>query len=33
MNEESTLNNAARYISSVKRQELKYMLEAKVKEQ
>ena len=32
MNEESTLNNAARYISSVKRQELKYMLEAKVKE-
>lgn len=32
MNEESTLNNAAKYISSVKRQELKYMLEAKVKE-
>lgn len=31
MNEESTLNNAARYISSVKRQELKYTLEAKVK--
>lgn len=33
MNEDSTLNNAARYISSIKRQELKYMLEAKVKEQ
>lgn len=32
MNEESTLNNAARYISSVKRQELKYSLEAKLKE-
>ena len=32
MNEESTINNAARYISSVKRQELKYMLEAKLKE-
>lgn len=31
MNEESTLNNAARYISSVKRQELKYSLEAKLK--
>ena len=33
MNEDSTLNNAARYISSIKRQELKYMLEAKLKEQ
>lgn len=32
MNEESTLNNAAKYISSVKRQELKYSLEAQVKE-
>ena len=32
MNEESTLNNAARYISSIKRQELKYTLEAKVKQ-
>lgn len=32
MGEESTLNNAAKYISSVKHQELKYMLEAKVKE-
>lgn len=32
MNEESTLNNAAKYISSVKRQDLKYMLEAKLKE-
>lgn len=32
MNEESTLNNAARYISSVKRQTLKYSLEAKLKE-
>ena len=32
MNEESTLNNAAKYISSVKRQELKYSLEAKLKE-
>lgn len=32
MNEESTLNNAARYISSVKHQELKYMLEAKLKQ-
>lgn len=30
---ESTLDNAARYISSVKRQELKYTLEAKVKQQ
>ena len=32
MNEESTLNNAARYLLSVKRQELKYSLEAKVKD-
>lgn len=32
MNEESTLNNAARYISSVTRQELKYTLEAKLKQ-
>lgn len=31
MNEESTLNNAAKYISSIKRQELKYTLEAKLK--
>ena len=31
MNEVSTLNNAAKYISSVKRQELKYSLEAKLK--
>lgn len=31
MNEESTLNNAARYLSSIKRQELKYSLEAKLK--
>lgn len=29
--EESTLNNAAKYISSVKRQQLKYSLEAKLK--
>ena len=33
MNEESTLNNAARYISSIKRQELKYSLEAKLKQE
>lgn len=32
MNEDSTLNNAARYISSIKRQELKFSLEAKLKE-
>lgn len=32
MNEESTLNNAAKYISSIKHQELKYMLEAQLKE-
>lgn len=31
MNEQSTLNNAARYLSSIKRQELKYSLEAKLK--
>lgn len=32
INEESTLNNAARFISSIKRQDLKYSLEAKLKE-
>lgn len=32
MNEVSTLNNAAKYIASVKRQELKFSLEAKLKE-
>lgn len=32
MNEESTLNNAARYISSIKHQELKYRLEALLKD-
>lgn len=32
IDEDSTLNNAARYISSVKRQELKYSLEAKLKQ-
>lgn len=32
MNEESTLNNAARYISSIKHQELKYTLEAQLKD-
>lgn len=32
MNEESTLNNAAKYISSIKRQELKYTLEAKLRQ-
>lgn len=31
-NEDSTLNNAAKYISNVKRQELKYSLEAKLKD-
>ena len=31
-NEESTLNNAAKFISSIKRQELKFSLEAKLKE-
>lgn len=30
MNEESTLNNAAKYLSSIKRQELKYFLEGKL---
>lgn len=33
MNEESTLNNAAKYISSIKHQELKYMIEAQLKEE
>lgn len=33
MNEESTLNNAAKYISSIKHQELKYMLEGQLKEE
>lgn len=32
LGEESTLNNAARYITSIKRQELKYSLEAKLKD-
>lgn len=32
MGEESTLNNAAKYISSVKRQDLKFTLEAKLKQ-
>ena len=32
MNEESTLNNAARYLSSIKRQDLKYSLEAQLKD-
>lgn len=32
LGEDSTLNNAAKYISSIKRQELKYLLEAKIKE-
>jgi len=32
LNEESTLNNAAKYISSIKRQELKYSLEAALKQ-
>ena len=32
MGEESTLNNAAKYLSSPKHSELKYILEAKVKE-
>lgn len=32
MNEESTLNNAAKYITSIKHKELKYTLEAKLKE-
>lgn len=33
MNEESTLNNAAKYIASIKHQELKYHLEAQLKEE
>ena len=33
MGEESTLNNAAKYISSIKHQELKYMIEAQLKEE
>lgn len=32
INEESTLNNAARYISNIKHQELKYTLEAQLKD-
>lgn len=32
MGEDSTLNNAAKYVSNIKRQELKYSLEAKLKE-
>lgn len=33
MGEESTLNNAAKYISSIKHQEIKYMVEAQLKEE
>lgn len=33
MGEESTLNNAAKYVSSIKHQELKYLLEAQLKEE
>ena len=33
LGEESTLNNAAKYLLSIKHQELKYMLEAKLKEE
>lgn len=33
MNEESTLNNAARYLGSIKHQELKFTLEAQLKEE
>ena len=33
INEESTLNNAARYLSNYKRQELKYSLEARLKQE
>ena len=33
LGEESTLNNAAKYLLSAKHQELKYMLEAKLKEE
>lgn len=32
MNEESTLNNAARYLGNIKNQELKFSLEARVKQ-
>jgi hypothetical protein len=32
MDEESTLNNAAKYLGNIKNQELKYSLEAKVKQ-
>jgi hypothetical protein len=32
MNEESTLNNAAKYITSIKHKELKYTLEARLKD-
>ena len=32
LGEDSTLNNAAKYLSNIKRQELKYRLEAQVKE-
>lgn len=32
MNEESTLNNAARYLANIKHQELKFTLEAQIKE-
>ena len=32
MGEESTLNNAAKYLSSIKHQEMKYMLEAQLKD-
>lgn len=33
MGEESTLNNAAKYVSSIKHQEIKYLLEAQLKEE
>lgn len=33
MNEESTLNNAAKYIGSIKRQDLKFLIEAQLKEE
>lgn len=33
MNEESTLNNAAKYLGSIKHQELKFLLEAQLKEE
>jgi len=32
MSEDSTLTNAAKYLTSVKRQELKYTIEARLKE-